>query len=91
MNSVIKIEYHEFIPNWEKYELDFPNDTSETIDEISHQIEYSDTTYIIYMTSPVQMKTYSNSTLVSTDPNYIIIDRLLECGELMMLELRGQN
>lgn len=85
--EVIKIFYHEYYADYEKFSQNYPN--SEFIDR--EKLTYTDTSYIIEFGTKNSFKKYGGKVLVSNQINEDLIQKLLDCAETMKYELDSEK
>jgi len=84
-DKFLKIIYREYIPEWEKYELNYPADKYEYDPS---KMTYTDTIYSIILANPTVFRKKADKKTVSTKVNQKLIDNLVACGQKMTLELQ---
>lgn len=81
----LKIIYREHFAEWGKYEQNFPPDKFEWD---PGKMTYTDTVYSLLFSTPGVFQKKSNNQIISTRVEKPLIDRLVQCGSEMRLELQ---
>lgn len=83
--KMMKLIYREHFPEWEKYYEKYP---AEKYELDSTKMTYTDTVYTISLTNPPLYRKSASQKTISRKPNQKLMQSIISCGELMMLELQ---
>ncbi|MEP1490372.1 MAG: hypothetical protein ABJK28_18275 [Algibacter sp.] len=85
-NKILKIKHQEYFAEWGKYEKKYP---PEKIEYDPSKMTYSDTIYEITFGDEYEFKKIADNKLISTKTDSTLIDKLIDCGKRMKLELES--
>ncbi|NOS93257.1 MAG: hypothetical protein HOP30_15160 [Cyclobacteriaceae bacterium] len=84
-DQFLKLIYREHFAEWEKYYEKYP---AEKYELDSAKMTYTDTVYSISLTTSTLFRKSASQTIISRKPNQKLIDRMVNCGKSMKLELQ---
>lgn len=84
-DKFLKIVYREHFAEWGKYEAKYPSDKFEYDPT---KMTYTDTVYSITLSTPTVFHKKAGNKIVSNKLDQTLLDRLLNCGQQMKLELQ---
>lgn len=84
-DKFLKIMYREYFAEWGKYEENYPHDKFEYDPT---KMTYTDTVYSITLTNTTVFHKKAGNKIISTNLDQALLDRLISCGQQMILELQ---